>query len=83
MNSGVLDITNEERQRQVFLEALGGSDRIAAMVADDPLDPLYEFLKRETPPETSTIENVSSRRIKETLFLFIYQHLIGSAAKHR
>ena len=57
MNSGVLDITNEERQRQVFLEALGGSDRIAAMVADDPLDPLYEFLKRETPPETSTIES--------------------------
>lgn len=50
-------IAHYEFQRAEFLKALGGSDRITEMVAGDSSDPLYEFLKREVPPETSTIES--------------------------
>ena len=46
-----------ETQRKEFLSALGGSERISSLISGDSTDPLYEFLKRDVEPATSTISS--------------------------
>ena len=52
---GNAELDYGETKRQEFLSALGGSERISSLIAGDCTDPLYEFLKCDIEPVTSTI----------------------------